>query len=301
VNVLVLYSISVGHDRSTLEFAMTDAAACIADAIENARVAGVRGELDEVIAALDQHRPEVVFNCCEAPLGRPDLEHHVAALFEWRGIRFTGSGSECLALCRRKDRVNPLLAAAGIPVPRSAGVGYPCIVKPADEDGSYGIWTGSICENRAEIDRACAHLPGRVLIEEFLPGREFVVSLWGSRQPEHVSIGETLFEGGVRLKTYSGKWRSKSVEFRNSPIAYDTEIAPELRTAIRNAAATAWHVVDARGYLNVDVRLDSAGIAHVIDVNPNPELTPGFGVHRAVREAGWEWKRFVASLLEWAS
>ena len=218
MKVLVLYSIPLRQDRATLEFAMSDAAECVAGAIENAPVAAVRGEVREVMAALEKHQPDVVFNCCEAPLGRPDLEQHVAALLEWLGVRFTGSHSECLALCRRKDHVNPLLAAAGIPVPRCDDFGFPCIVKPADEDGSYGIWTGSICENQAEIDRARAHLPGRVLLEEFLPGREFVVSLWGAGSPEHHSIGETLFEGGVRLKTYAGKWRSGTVEFRNAPM-----------------------------------------------------------------------------------
>ena len=64
-------------------------------------------------------------------------------------------GSETFALCRRKDWVKPLLAAAGIAVPRDSG--FPCIVKPADEGGSYGIRTGSICENAAEVERAQLH------------------------------------------------------------------------------------------------------------------------------------------------
>ena len=298
MKVLVIFSIPIASGRSTLEFAMNDAAQCVAEAIPGAIVEGVRGEAREVLERIDRHAPSVVFNCCEAPLGRPDREHHVAALLEWIGVAFTGSGSECLALCRRKDRVNPLLAAARIRVPRNGG--FPCIVKPADEDGSYGIWTGSICENPAELERARGYLAGKCLVEEFLPGREFVVSMWGARHPEHMVTGETLFLGGVRLKTYSGKWRSESVEFRNTPLVYDHEIAGDLRASLRDAAERAWHVVGARGYLNVDIRLDADGHPHVIDVNPNPELTPGFGIHRAVHEAGWEWNRFIAKLLEWA-
>ena len=173
-----------------------------------AAVVGVRGELREVLDAIAGHRPDVVFNLCEAPLGRPDLEPHVAALLEWSGIAFTGSRSETLALCRRKDRTSAVLAAAGVPVPRVGR--FPCIIKPADEDGSAGITHDSICADAAAVQRARERLAGPVVVEEFLPGREFAVSLWGSRFGEHCSIGETLFLRGLRLNTYVGKWDSES-------------------------------------------------------------------------------------------
>lgn len=300
MKVLVLYTLfPEGRlDRAPLEFSVKEAAECVAGALPGAVVEGVAGEAREVLAALDRHQPAVVFNCCEAPLGRPDREPHVAALLEWLGVRFTGASSECLALCRRKDRVNPLLAAAGIAVPRNGG--FPCIVKPADEDGSYGVWTGSICENAAEIERARGYLTGRVLVEEFLPGREFVVALWGARTPEHVSLAETRFEGGMRLRTYFGKWH-EGIERRNTPVVYDPEMEPALRAAVVEAARRAWEVVEARGYLRVDIRLDAEGRPHVLDVNPNPEIAPGCGLHQAVCEAGWEWPRFVQTQIEWAS
>ncbi len=56
-------------------------------------VAGVRGEVAELLATLTFHRPDVVFNLCEAPLGRPGLEAHAAALLEWLKIPFTGARS----------------------------------------------------------------------------------------------------------------------------------------------------------------------------------------------------------------
>ena len=302
MNVLVLYTVFpdsvVAVGRVAGEFALTEAAQCVAAALPGVAAVGVRGELDEVLDAIRKHQPDVVFNACEAPLGRPDRETHVAALLEWMGVRFTGSGSETLALCRRKDWVKPLLAAAGIAVPRDGG--FPCIVKPADEDGSYGIWTGSICENAAEVERARGYLQGPVLVEEFLPGREFVVSLWGAGTPDHVSIGETVFQGGMRLITYAGKWRVESVDFRDTPLIYHHEIEPGLRDAIVAPARGAWRVVGARGYLRGDVRLDADERPHVLDVNPNSELTPGVGMHRAVMEAGWNWPDFVRKLVEWA-
>jgi D-alanine-D-alanine ligase len=284
-------------DRAPLEFKLTEAVEGVLDCLPGAVSEGIVGDVREVLDVLERYQPDVVFNCCEAPQTRPDLEPHVAALFEWLGVRFTGAGSDCLALCRRKDRVNPLLAAAGIAVPRTGG--FPCIVKPADEDGSFGVWTGSICENAEEVERAHKHLQGHTLVEEFLPGREFVVALWGEREPEHVSVGETLFQSGMRLRTYFAKWH-EGFERRNTPLVYDSPIAPALRAAIVEAARGAWHVVGAHGYLTVDVRLDAADRPHVLDVNPNPEIAPGFGMHRAVREVGWQWPAFVLKQIEWA-
>jgi D-alanine-D-alanine ligase len=301
MNVLILHTAppeSVEAGRHVWEFDLEPAAKGIAEVLPDATVAQIRGAPREILAGLERHAPDVVFNLCEAPLGRPELEPHVAALLEWAGVRFTGSGSETLALCRRKDRVGAVLAAAGVPIPR--GCGFPCIVKPADQDGSAGIDHDSICEDDAAVARACARLSGPVVIEEFLPGREFVVSLWGPREPEHLSIGETRFRQGLRLNTYAAKWEIDSADYANSPLTYDVDLDAPLRAGIVGAAQGAWRAVGARGYARIDVRLDAGGQPRVLDVNPNPEIGPEVGIHRAVLEAGWTWPRFVNAQLAWA-
>ena len=276
------------------EFDLSAGAQNVASALPEADVIGVRGEAREIVGVLGAARPDVVFNLCEAPLGNPALETHAAALFEWIGVRFTGSPSETLALCRRKDRTRAVLAARGVSVART-GV-FPCIVKPADEDGSAGISEDSICEDECAVERARARWPGPVVVEEFLPGREFAVSLWGRREPECVSIGETLFQNGLRLITYRAKWDVESDEFANTPLEYHGAVPPEVADAARGA----WEAVGARGYLRVDIRLDRDGRACVLDVNPNPEIGPGVGICRAAQEAGWTWAQFVRRQVEWA-
>jgi D-alanine-D-alanine ligase len=280
------------------EFDLSAAVSGVADVLPEAELAGVRGAPAEVFSVLERCRPDVVFNACEAPLGRPDLEPHVASLLEWMGVRFTGSGSETLGLCRRKDRTNVLLAAAGVPVPRS-GI-FPCVVKPADEDGSAWIDAASLCMDASEVAQARSRLPGPAVVQEFVPGREFAVSLWGEREPEHISIGETRFESGLQLITYAAKWDIDSADFANSPLFYNTDVEPKLCDAVSQAARESWRVVGARGYLRVDIRLDSQGQPCVLDVNPNPELSPGVGICRAAAEAGWSWTRFVRQQIEWA-
>ncbi len=300
MKVLVLHSLPPPDlaGRSPYEFDLGMAAQDIADALPAAVVAGVRGEVAEVLEALATHQPDIVFNACEAPLGHPDLEAHVAALLEWRGVRFTGCGSQTLALCRRKDWTKAVLKSAGVPVPRANVM--PCIVKPADEDGSAGIFQDSVCEDSAALARAVARLSGPVLVEEFLPGREFAVALWGREDPDHISFAETRFRNGLRLNTYVAKWDASSDEFANSPIFYATDLDAGQRGAIFAAAMGAWKAVGARGYLTVDIRLDASGKPFVLDINPNPDLGPGVGVARAAEEIGWSWERFVRQQVAWA-
>lgn len=301
MKVLVLHTLAPSDcdvNRSSDEFDLVEGAEHVASVVDGAVVTGVRGDVAEILSVLQAQRPDVVFNLCEAPLGKPSLEATAAGLFEWLGIPFTGCGSETLALCRHKPRMNAVLAAQGIAVPRE-GV-YPAIVKPADEDGAAGVHADSICDDAQDVERAKARWSGPVVVQEFLPGREFAVALWGRSGPEFVSIGETVFLNGMRLNTYAAKWEPESEEYLNSPLNYDTELDTPLREAVIAAARGAWVASGARGYLRVDVRCNAQGIPCVLDVNPNPAIGPGIGICRAVEEAGWEWARFVHLQLEWA-
>ncbi len=301
MKILVLHTLpptECENGRRCDEFALGEAADYVASALEHAFVCGVRGEVAEIASLVEARQPDVVFNLCEAPLGKPALEPHPAALFEWMGVAFTGSGSEALALCRRKPWMNAVLAARGVAVPRASI--FPAIVKPADEDGSAGISINSVCEDADAIQRVRACWPGPVMVEEFVEGREFAVSLWGWTSPDYVSIGETLFRNGLRLNTYAAKWEPDSDEFADSPLEYTTEIEPSLRERVVAAARAAWHAAGARGYLRVDVRCNAQGVPVVLDVNPNPAIGAGVGICRAVEEVGWSWPWFARRQVEWA-
>jgi D-alanine-D-alanine ligase len=306
MKTLVLYTLPpemLSDNRRLWEFELSDAAYNVARALRNAIVRGVNAWPGEIVQILSETRPDVVFNLCEAPLGRPDLEAHLAAFLEWAGVKFTGCGSETLVLCRRKDLTNPVLRAAGVPVPADidpADPRFPCVVKPSSEDGSAGIHDHSLCHDVEQLHYAISHLKQPAIVQEFLPGREFAVSLWGRTSPDYCSIGETFFERGLQLITYAAKWDCDSDAWENSPMSYAAPIEEHLRLSITQTARAAWRTVGARHSLRVDIRLDSEGIPRVLDVNPNPAISPGVGICRAVQEAGWRWEDFVKKLVEWA-
>ncbi len=284
--------------RIQWEFDLGEAAEAVASALPGAVIQAIFGHPGDYAELVDLHRPDVVFNLCEAPLGRSALEAEAAASWEALGVPFTGARSATIELCRVKDRVNSVLAAAAIPVPASGT--FPCVVKPAEEDGSAWIGRNSICRDPGELSEALGRLPGRALVEAFIPGREFAVSAWGADRPEHFSIGETVFANGLELITYDAKWAPDSSDFRDSPISYATEIAQDLRATLLETALLAWSAVRGHGYMRVDARLDKSGVPHVLDVNPNPALGRSGGIRDAALAVGWSWERFVAAQVGWA-
>ena len=140
------------------------------------------------------------------------------------------------------------------------------------------------------------------MIEEFVPGREFAVSLWGGNAPEYVSIGETLFRNGLLLNTYAAQWNWERAP--SSPIRRWTT-PPRWKLCYANGS---WRrrtgpgtPPGARGYLRIDIRCNAQGLPVVLDVNPNA----GRGSRSRYlpirsRKPDGPGSRFVRRQVEWA-
>ncbi|MGH7555326.1 MAG: D-alanine--D-alanine ligase family protein, partial [Longimicrobiales bacterium] len=238
-------------------------------------------------AAITVAQPDLVFNLCEGIDGASALEPHVAAFVELLGLPFTGSSGETLALARRKDRVNALLAARDVPVPEWTVVAagdalpawnrFPAIVKPAGEDGSVGITQQSVARDPAELADAIAapRSIGPLIIQQFIAGGEVSVGLVGDHVLPLAEIDFTRMPAGVwRIVSYSAKWETGSVEDLGSAPVCPARLSAEESARLTFHACRAWRAVDGEGYGRIDFRIAEDGSPFVLDVNPNPDLAP---------------------------
>ncbi len=273
------------------------------------RVAG-GARLDEWLAALRRADAELVFNLCEGVAGSSAGEVGVAAVVELLGLPMTGSPADTLALARRKDRVNALLAGAGLPVPAWALAErlngwrrFPAIVKPAAEDASVGITQASVAADDAALRHVIAtsrHAP--LLVQEFLSGRELNVGIVGASVLPVAEIEfSALAGGGWPLVSYRAKWEEGSDEDRATTPRCPAALDPALEEQARALARAAWALVDGRGYGRVDLRADAAGRLHVLEVNPNPDLSPSAGLARMAHAAGWSYAELIGRIVEEAT
>lgn len=262
------------------------------------------------LPALAALAPELVFNLCEGVAGASAGEVGVAAVVELLRIPMTGCPADTLALARRKDRVNALLAAAGVPVPawtladRTNGwKRFPAIVKPAAEDASVGITQASVAADDAALRHAVASARHRpLLVQEFLPGRELNVGIVaGTVLPVAEIEFAPLRGGGWPLVSYDAKWDEGSEEDLATRPRCPAALPDDVAEDAKRLARTAWAVVEGRGYGRVDLRADAQGRLHVLDVNPNPDLSPSAGLARMARAQGWTYVELIRRIMEEAA
>lgn len=266
--------------------------------------------LDGWPARLARANPDVVFNLCEGAGRESADEAKVAGAVELLGLPMTGSGAETLALARRKDRVNALLGAADIPVPawtlvkEEDGVPewerFPAIVKPAGEDASYGISQKSVAENEQALAAALDATALRpVIIQEFLSGPELAVGFVGETV---LPISEILFrtrpEVPWPIVSYRAKWDEGSPEDLCTVPRCPARLDRRTRERATEIARAAWQLVEGRGYGRVDLRADDAGELHVLDVNPNADISPNAGLTRMAAALGWSYTQLVGRIVE---
>jgi D-alanine-D-alanine ligase len=249
----------------------------------------------------------VVCNLLEAPPGRPQLNAAATAALELLGVRFTGSSAAAVWLTTDKLATRALLGAGGLPV--AAGgrldlhdpsllerVPPPWILKPAWEDASVGLEGGAVV---ATPDGALARgaalsrrFPGQpILVEHFLPGREFNVSLLeGGQGVETLPVAEIAFldfpAGTPALVGYEAKWATGSFEETHTVRRFPAGEDAALVARVASLATAAWTASGLSGYGRVDLRLDEEGNPVILEVNSNPCLSADAGFMAAARQAG---------------
>ena len=294
--------------RADVENAARDVARALASRGHTVETLAVpQDPLDAValVADIVARAPDLVFNLCESLAGDARHEAVLPSLFELAGVRYTGSGPLALATALRKDRAKALLRARGVPtpvaavsvdgtLPKASLPPLPCIVKPAREDASTGIWLRSVVKTPRELAARVAEVHARyrqpVLIEEFIAGRELYVSLLGNDDslralPMHEVDFSAMPAGAPHIVTYDGKWDPASQEYKGTR-SIRAEVPADVAERCAAAARAAFVALELSDYARVDLRLAADGTPYVIDVNPNCDLSDGAGVCRAASFGG---------------
>jgi D-alanine-D-alanine ligase len=262
--------------------------------------------------------PDIILNFVEALAGDVNFESHVAGAYEILDIEFTGNRALTLGNCLNKLKTKQILRSLGVRSPRcmlarlngrlaesDVKLKFPLILKLNKEDASIGISENSVVNDfvalQAQLDFLFHEFRQDVLVEEYLPGRDISASILGDRvlPLSEISYRE-LPEGLPRIVTYEAKWAPHSDYYRGTVPVCPAEVDAELRALIEKNAIAAFNALDCRDYARVDFRLSQRNIPHVIDVNPNPDLSPEAGFIRSASHAGLGYEEVLFILVEFA-
>jgi D-alanine-D-alanine ligase len=232
-------------------------------------------------------RWDLVFNIAEGlrGIGR---EAQVPAILDVHGIPYTFSDPLVLALTLHKGLTKRVLRDGGLPTPAFAEVSspadldrvdlpFPVFAKPLAEGTGKGIDGGSVLRNSDELRARCLDLLERfgqpVLVETYLPGREFTVGIVGTGpQARVVGTLEIVLlpaaEGGAY--TYNNKeFCEDLVEYRHVRPQDDPLVAQAEETSL-----AAWRLLGCRDGGRLDLRVGADGVAQLMELNPLAGLHP---------------------------
>jgi D-alanine-D-alanine ligase len=278
---------------------------------------GLVPPLESVRDQLAKVPTKLVFNLFEGFYDFPESEADVADILFEMDFRFTGCHSRALRLALDKAGSKTLLSQNGIDVPdhqvlnpyniKRFHLNFPCIVKPRNQDASHGITPASVVNNFDELKKQVSVVSkqfGReAIVEEFAGGREFNITVIGNEEISVLPVSEIVYllpPEAPRVLTYEAKWITESEYFKKTTVACPAQIDEALRAEIAQVARTAYRAFECAGYARVDLRMDNENRLKVLEVNPNPDISPDTGAARQAYHAGIVYSQFIDKIVDFA-
>jgi D-alanine-D-alanine ligase len=273
-------------EEETAEFDRESTVEAIENTIQQLGYSTVRiGHVRQLIHKLaGGERWDLVFNICEGIYGI-GREAQVPALLDACNIPYVFSDPLVLALTLHKGMTKHVVRDCGVPTPDFTVVSseadialvklpYPLFIKPLAEGTGKGIDSKSKVNTPAELESVCLELLPRfeqgLIIETYLPGREFTVGIVGTgAKARSVGVMEVILNAEAEANAYSYVNKEECDERVVYRIMQD-----ELGERCAHVSLKAWRALNCRDGGRVDIRLDASGNPGFMEVNPLAGLHP---------------------------
>jgi len=255
-------------------------------------------------------RWDLVFNIAEGLYGR-SREAQVPALLEMYGVPYTCSDPLVCALTLDKAMTKRVVGSAGLYTPRfsvvttlsdveSLDLAFPLFAKPLAEGTGKGVDRDSKVESKSALKKVCARLLERfaepVLVEEYLPGREFTTALLGTGRNARV-LGTIEFT--IRANAPAQDYSFEVKETCEQCVDYFPMPPGDLRRQVEELALGAYRVLECRDTGRVDIRLDAKGRPAFIEINPLPGMHPTHSdLPMIATQEGMSYEELIRSIVQ---
>ena len=252
-------------------------------------------------------RPGMVFNMAYGIQGQ-NRYTHVPAMLEMLGIPYIGSGPETHAVVQDKVMTKIVLQKNNLPTPgfwvfssvddTFDDLVFPVIVKPKMESTSMGM---EVVDNWNDLRKAvCKQMEQfsqEILVEQFIPGREFAVGLLGNgNSVEILPIVEMDLKGDPnRIQTITDK--------KQTPVdkICPALLTPEQTAEIKRICLAAFRKLGLYDFTRVDFRMDKDGRFYVLELNSMASLGVTGSYYTAAKSAGYTYDTLINKILDVAT
>ena len=273
-------------EEETAEFDRPETIEAIAHALQGlGYVTDPIGNIRALVERLASgDRWDLVFNIAEGLRGF-GREAQVPALLDAYDIPYTFSDPLVLSLTLHKGMTKRVIRDLGIPTPdfdvveteteaARVDLPFPLFAKPVAEGTGKGINSTSRIGDREELLRVCSHLlktfDQPVLVETYLPGREFTVGITGTgKEAVPVATIEVLLRGEAEAHAYSYVNKQRFEELVEYVLVKDG-----MAEKAKDVALAAYKGLGCRDAGRVDLRADANGQPQFMEINPLAGLHP---------------------------
>jgi D-alanine-D-alanine ligase len=319
ISVLLIHNIDPAWESEEIEKALQEVAefeSALQDTVGQVVVVRLNNaDLTSWLRAYDPDR-YIVFNWCEEIPGVPRSEALVPQILEELQFTYTGSTPNILTFCWDKVKVKQLMNLWDIPTPRwdlydspeaKDWDCFPAIVKPSREHCSFGITTEAVVRSPEELRMRIAFILEKfcqpALVEDFIDGREFHVTLWGNGSVEMLPPAEMDFgafdDVKDRLCTYESKFQPGSRHYEEISLKLPAPLSEKEYSRLKAVAEFTYRAFNCRDYARLDIRLRD-GIFYVLDVNPNADISFEASMACAAEAAGFSYSQMIGRIVSLA-
>ncbi len=280
------------------------------------RALGVQHELKPIRDAIDEWKPDVVFNLLEEFHGETTYDQNVVSYLELMRIPYTGCNPRGMMLARGKDLSKKLVHYHRVPVPafavfpigrkvkRPARLSLPLIVKSLSEDASEGIAQASVVDTDEKLAERVTFIHDRIgtaaIAEQYIEGREIYVGVLGNERLRVLPVWELDFGnmgGASRIATAKVKHNPDYQERHGILHGPAKDMSPEVQARIKKMAKRICRTLEIDGYARVDFRLSADNIPYFIEANPNPEIAKSQEFAHAAEHDGIKYRELLNRIL----
>jgi D-alanine-D-alanine ligase len=249
---------------------------------------------------------DVVFPILHGPYGEDGT---VQGLFKMAGLPFVGAGVLGSAVGMDKDIQKRLLREAGLPLgafiassalapvgfdEAAAKLGVPFFVKPANMGSSVGAGKVATAEEFAALTNEAFQYDAKIILEEYVRGRELECAVLGNDNPMACEVGEIIPKGG--FYSYEAKYIDKDGAVLKAP----AELPDATRNAVKRLAVAAFKTLSCAGLARVDFFLRKDGSPLINEINTMPGFTKISMYPKLCGLAGISYGTLITRLLELA-
>lgn len=257
---------------------------------------------ENFIKDLTDYNPDIVFIALH---GKGGEDGTIQGVLEFLGYRYTGSGIKASSIAMDKAITKDILKNYSIPMAnwvvlssyevsmleenlKKLSNKYPKVVKPSEEGSSIGVYIVNSKDELIEAVKNSFKYGKKVLVEDFIKGREITVGILNGEPLEIIEI----------------KVKSGFYDFKNKYFSDETEyicpanIETNLYKKIQNIALDIYKIIGCKGAVRVDFILGEDNIPYFLEINTIPGMTDHSLLPKSAKAKGIDFDNLILKLLE---